>query len=194
MANSQLANRLTANNKSGTSELYKYHQLYKFEDIKNMFMNRLCYVIRHYGNSGVSITIRRAVNDQVVVMFGDWNGNILELNDLHKQFISDRFPIILTLMKNLKIQHIQLYFVINNNIWVLVDGQQTQSKLIGPGMLRDIFGKILDVQEILKVEALNEETMKMIDSGTGSYNGDLIIKPSLFKTYESKPMYAEVKR
>lgn len=193
MANTQSKTKQD-NTQSGTSELYKYQSFLDFNSNIQLYKQRLCYIIRHYGKEGIALSITRLKNDQIVAVFGDWSGVALEVDDIHKRWISKKFSHLIQLMKTIQINHAQFFFIINDNMWRLVDVQLNQIKMIGPGMLRDIFGRIFDIQETIKVEPLDDKTIEMINIGTGSYSGNLIIKPSLFKTHNNGPMYAEVIR
>ncbi len=64
----------------------------------------------------------------------------------------------------------------------------------------DLFGKQLRTQEKLKIEIIDERAAKAIEQGTGSYEGDIVLKPSRFRMYhdpetkEYSPLYVEVIR
>jgi hypothetical protein len=82
---------------------------------------------------------------------------------------------------------------------LLVDVQVSLNKMAGPGMLRDVFGKIYPTQEVLKIESLDDRAIEYIEKGTGNYEGELIIKPSKFSVFSPNtellvPLYVEVKR
>ncbi len=177
-----------------------------FDKHQQIIKNLFCYVIRHYGNDGLSVLIyRQPANDRVVVICGDWCGNNLDLSvesplaSIANQFIHDHITTFITLMHTIKLTQAQLFFGIMDNELVLTDIQTSINKLAGPGMVRDIFGKIFRIQEVLKVEILDDRAMEHIKDGSGSYSGDLIIKPSRFRMYEEsvnsfRPMYVEVIR
>ena len=67
-------------------------------------------------------------------------------------------------------------------------------------MVRDIFGMKFATQEVIKVETIDERAYECMMDGSGSYAGDLIVKPSRFRHYHEMasntytPMYVEVLR
>jgi hypothetical protein len=65
-------------------------------------------------------------------------------------------------------------------------------------MLKDIFSKQFEIPEIVKVDRIDNNVADYIERGTGSYAGDIIIKPNKFKmvNYETNtiPLYVEVIR
>lgn len=196
---------------SGTSstlpKVLQYPKYLQFDKTEDNIRNLFCYIIRHYGNDGLSVLIyRQPVKDQVVVICGDWNGNNLDittdsaLSKVANKFISDHVATFISTMRLIKLDQAQFFFAIVNDELVLVDIQSAINKLTGPGMVRDIFGKIFTTQEILKIEVLDDRALEYIRNGSGSYGGDLIIKPSRFRMYHDAndnsyvPMYVEVTR
>lgn len=184
-----------------------YPKLLQFSELENVVRNVFCYVIRHYGNDGLSVLIyRQPTKDQVVVICGDWNGNNIDISDdsrlsnVANKFLQESLSIFISTMRLIKVDQIQLFFAIVDDELVLVDIQTALNKLAGPGMVRDIFGKVYKTQEILKIENLDDRAIQLINDGAGSYAGDLIIKPSRFRMYHNErdnsfaPMYVEVIR
>ena len=102
-------------------------------------------------------------------------------------------------MQLIKIEQAQFYFAIEDEL-TLVDMQLSLNKFAGPGMIKDIFGKIMKTQEIIKTEIIDNRAIEFINKGTGSYEGNLVIKPSRFRVYHNQatgvytPLYVEVKR
>ncbi len=80
----------------------------------------------------------------------------------------------------------------------LVDIRLSLDKFSGPGMVRDLFSKVIPTQEVMKVEILDDQSLEAIKNGVGNYSGDLIIKASTFSTIirdqELIPSYAIVQR
>jgi hypothetical protein len=188
-------------------KVLKYPRLYPFDKLEEAIKNIFCYIIRHYGNNGLSVLIYRQLkSDQVVVLCGDWLGNNIDLvqdSDLSKmanKFIQDHVVNYIATMRLIKIEQAQFFFAIVDDELVLVDIQTSLNKLSGPGMVRDIFGKIIKTQEVCKIEILDERSMQGIKDGIGSYSGNLIIKPTRFRMYHEadkniyNPMYVEVLR
>lgn len=198
---------------SGISKLDKlpkvlpYPYLLPFESTESIH-NLFCYVIKHYGNYGISVLIyRHPESDQIITICGDWFGNNLdivnnndELSKVAMSFCNDKLLIFVEIMKLIKIDQAQFFFAINNNDLMLVDIQIAYNKLASPGMVRDIFNNIYNTQEVIKTEIIDERAIEAIKKGTGSYEGDIILKPSRFRMFHNadnnsfKPLYVEVKR
>lgn len=188
-------------------QVLAYPQFLPFNKLENVVRSLFCYVIRHYGDDGLSVLIyRQPVKDQVVVICGDWKGNNLDItNDSPLAHIADKFlqesvATFIGTMRLIKLEQAQFFFGIVDNELVLIDIQVSRNKLVGPGMVRDIFGKVFKTQEILKIEVLDDRAIEYIRDGAGTYAGDLVIKPSRFRMYHDEkansfaPMYVEVIR
>jgi len=188
-------------------KVLKYPKLYSFDELELTLKNIFCYIVKHYGNNGLSVLIYRQLKtDQVVVLCGDWLGNSIDLvqeSELAKvanKFIQEHIVNYIGTMRLIKIDQAQFFFAIVDDELVLVDIQTSLNKLSGPGMVRDIFGKIIKTQEVCKIEVLDERSIQGIRDGIGSYSGNLIIKPTRFRMYHEaeqntySPMYVEVIR
>lgn len=203
--------KTTAKPQSGTSNLPKilpYPKLLDFNKTPSIH-NVFCYIIKHYGIDGLSVLInRQSKADQVTVLFGDWNGNALNIQDeqssylvdIANNFIKNELTKFINIMRVIKIEQAQFFFSTIDDTLTLVDVQVSINKLLGPGMINDIFGKIILTQNVLKIEIIDQRSVEYINIGTGSYQGDLIIKPSKFRLYHEQdqnsyqPLYVEVKR
>lgn len=187
-----------------------YPSLLPFETTPSIH-DIFCYVVRHYGGNGLSVLIyRQPKEDQVVTIFGDWYGNNIDLvgnqnpnrlTTLALQFAqSDSLPLFLQTMRLTRVEQVQFFFGIDEMDLVLVDMQVALNKFASPGMIADIFGRIYRTQEVLKMELIDERAIEFIKKGTGSYEGDIILKPSRFRLYHDaeantfQPLYAEMKR
>jgi hypothetical protein len=155
--------------------------------------NVLCYVIRKYADDGLSVLISRK-NEDVAVLFGDWNGNLCDIREdgpapaAAKLFMEQHLNDVYALMKYIKIDMLQM-FIDTSAGFRLVDIQLSLNKYTGPGMLRDVFNPIIDTQEVLVIEPLADRALEAIRHGTGTYEGNLIIKPSKFRLYEDGGAY-----
>ena len=168
--------------------------------------NVLCYVMQHYGDNGLTLLIYwDKKTAQIVVQCGDWDGNNIDLtdgskySDAAKELINTHLENLLGMMKYANIDQAQIYFALYDEQFMIVDVQTAINKFSGPGMIRDIFSKICMTPQILKIEPLDERAINAIREGTGSYTGDLIIKPSRYRVYEDglsnyRPLYLEVRR
>lgn len=196
---------------SGMSKLPELPSILPYPEILHLtdvveLKGHLAYIIKGYGDNGLSIMINRD-DDNVYVSIGDWNGNNIDLtNQSHHyynhsmKFIQEDSSKFVGMMKLLNIKQLMLYFVPENEDDIrLVDLRSSLNKFYGPGMVKDLFGKICLTQEIIETKILDDEAVKsIIDNDKGSYSGNLILKCSAFKTIirEKKllPLYAKVIR
>ena len=182
-----------------------YISINNCDSIKNVY----CYVVKHYGSNGLAALIyRQPENDQVSLLFGDWYGNSLDIQSseqsraivLANDFVNKDFLKLLNVMFSIKIQQAQFFFGIEDDGLVLTDMQLSLNKFASPGMIKDIFGKIFRTQEVKKTEIIDDRAFEYINLGTGSYDGDLVLKPSRFRMFHEqenniyRPMYVEVRR
>lgn len=199
---------------SGTSKaqplpsVLKYPTMQPFTQVVDHLRNHLCYILRHYEQDGISmVVVRRPKQDKVVVLFGDWQGNNIDLavpngkphRDAALSFARDDLPLFLKTMQTIRLDQAQFYFAFSPDGLILTDIQISLGKLTGPGMVRDIFGTNYKVPEIVKIEVLDDRAIEYIEKGAGSYEGNLVIKPSRFSLFSKAknsmlPLYAEVRR
>jgi len=206
------SNRKSATQQSGTFDqvptILPYPKFLPFESTPSIY-NLFCYVIKHYGTDGLSVLIyRQPETDSIAVLFGDWKGNNIDIEtdnptqivDIANKFIEYDLVKFINLMHSINIKQAQFFFAVDDNGLVLVDMQVSLNKFVGPGMIRDIFGNIYRTQEIKKIEVIDERAIEYINKGTGSYEGDIILKPSKFKMHHDQvlnsyqPLYVDVKR
>ncbi len=185
-------------------KLLKYPNLSPLTDVAKHLNNKLCYIIRHYDRDGISVLVARKPKlDEVTVLCGDWNGNVLDLlasdrlNVIALAFIKDSLESFLGLMRLIKLEQAQFFFACVDDQLILVDVQISLDKMAGPGLLQDVFGKIYRTQEVLKIETVNDQVIDNVKKGHGTYAGNLVIKPSKFYTRTLAsgaiaPLYAEI--
>lgn len=168
----------------------------------------LCYVIKHYGTDGIAVSINRQKADgdiDISMAFSDWRGNKIDISDKTQQslavsyFYDKYLKIFIDAMRIINMQFAQYYMVVGNDDLILTDIRLGQYKLTGPGMVRDIFNKLIRTQEVIKIELIDDKALTAIERGFGSYAGNLILKPSKFRTVERPelgtcPLYVEVRR
>lgn len=215
MANTRSSNKTNKRTQeSGISRAEKlpqvlpYPKLLPFETTPSIH-DIFCYVIKHYGNDGLAVLIyRQPEQDQVVTICGDWHGNNIDLVNsedklaqLAMEFCQNQLTTFLQTMRLIKVDQAQFFFAIDeNDKLILVDMQIAYNKLASPGMIRDIFGNIFDTQEVIKTEVIDQRAVETIKKGTGSYEGDIILKPTRFRMYHDaednsfQPLYVEVRR
>lgn len=163
----------------------KYEKIKNFSDIDELH-NVYGYVIKKY-EPGLSIVID--INkDKSSFSVGDWNTNYgfgdkqwLELS-LGK-FIDEKYSKLLNIMVAAGITNAQFYFSKCGKLVDMID--ISNNKFVGPGMLRDIFGKIFEIQECIKICVFNDDELCNISG--------CILKPSKFKTINGNiPMYGMI--
>ena len=189
--------------------IFPYPTVHAFADCEAHLKGHLCYVIRHYGQQGISVMILREPDkDGVAVKCGDWHGRDLDIQDAKDPlvpaavvFLQHDLPLFLEVMQKINLPQAQFFLAVGEDgALTLVDLQISTNKLAGPGMVRDIFGRIYKTQEVLKVEPMDDRALEYINKGTGTYDGDLIIKPSKFTLFAPSdaenivPLYSQVKR
>jgi hypothetical protein len=194
---------------SGLSEVItplSYPRILDLKDIPEI-AGKFVYVIRGYPEDGLAVTIKRdPAKDDVWVIVSDWDGNNIPLNDakhplqgMAMGFVRSDSPKFIEVMRLLKIPQAIFYLSANKDgEFTLVDVRTSLNKFCGPGMVKELFSKVVNTQEILSTTYLTPEVMSGIQNNVGSYQGDLILKTSAFKTIqrgkEMLPLYARVKR
>lgn len=189
-----------------TSGTYNYPKLlprssYRttLDELKDIY----CYILKHPGQPGPSLLIWRKDTDGVYAKIGDEHGNLIALDEqsdpqyeLAITLLSNQFHKLTALMKYAGITQAQYFFNTDLN---LVDVQVALNKFMGPGMLNDVFGKVVKVLDVVAIEVMNSSTICEITSGSGKYTGDLLIKPSRYREVELPdgtyiPAYVELRR
>jgi hypothetical protein len=178
-----------------------YPEIQKFDLIPEI-VDQFVYVIKSYPTKGLTVLVYRK-DETVYFKFGDFAGKTLDPtnNKQVKLFMEKYSAKFVELMATARIPQAIYYLVAEKDKMRLVDMRVSLNKFAGPGMLRDLYGKIIDTQEVLKTIQLNSETIEAIKKGTGSYKGGLILKTSVFKTVTRGnapklmmyPMYAKVR-
>ena len=202
---------------SGISRIDNLPKILKYPKLLPFFSNNsvspgdsvknvLCYVCRHYGHTGYTLLIYRdSKTKQIVVMSGDWKGNIIDLTestssaDDIKRLLDKHLESLVNLMRYIKIEQAQIYFAVNGEDFMLIDIQTAINKFVGPGMVRDLFSNVCTTPEVIKIEPIDDRVIEAIREGSGNYHGDLVIKPSRFRVYENStndytPLFLEVVR
>lgn len=162
----------------------------------------LCYVVRHYQNVGISCLITRS-NGNVIVTMGDWNGRTIDLSDpkdslapIACDFLHKRANQLMMISSAAGVKQAIFYFALDTGTPMLVDIRLSLNKFLGPGMIRDVFGKRFDTQQVLKIDGMNEHLLEQIKNGFGYFDHGVIIKPSRSRSVERDgkpiPLYVEV--
>jgi hypothetical protein len=144
----------------------------------------LCYVVKYYQNVGISCLISRKEGD-VAVSMGDWNGNTIDLSNTKDSlslvaidFLQHQAKRLITISHAAGVNQAIYYFALDTGIPVLVDIRMSLNKFLGPGMVRDVFGKTFDTQQVLKIDVMSEQLLEQIKNGVGNFSSGVIIKPS----------------
>lgn len=148
-------------------------------EIKGLF----CYVFKDY-KPGKSVLIARKEGN-VGIKVGDWSGNQCSLDE--SKVILALCPALLEVMKVAGIPQAQ--FFLSDDL-KLVDVQVSLNKFLGPGFVRDLFSKVIPIQEQLEITVLTPDKLKEIKANKTR----VILKPSRFRfiTRNDKiqPLYA----
>jgi hypothetical protein len=183
---------------SGTSKLnipqlpalLSYPKVLTLNDVPEL-VGKFVYFVRAYPLQGIAVLIVRQ-KDEVFMRIGDWDGKVINPmeSEAATTFVKKHSPHFISLMSSAKIQQAVFYLSVNGTDIRLVDIRTSLNKFSGPGMVRDLFGKIIDTQDVVKIDNLTPEVLNAIKNNEGSYTGDLIVKPSAFRTIDrAKTMY-----
>ncbi len=162
--------------------LLEYPELLPLDDVPELD-GRLVYVVKGYELSGHSIIMWRSANEDIAIKIGDFNGNVLDPNNVDKKIVSYVIPLA-ELVVTAKIPHAQFYF----SGTTLVDIRKSLDSMVGPGMLKDLCSKIVPTQEIIDVKQYDDDLKKSLKQ----YD-HVILKHSSFKVIvrgdKMLPMY-----
>jgi hypothetical protein len=162
----------------------------------------LCYVVKHYQNIGISCLVTHS-NNGVAVSMGDWNGQTIDLANTNDSlsliaidFLQNQAKRLIAISNAASVKQAIYYFALDTGTPVLVDIRLSLNKFSGPGMIRDVFGKTFDTQQILKIDVMSEQLLEQISNGVGCYSHGVIIKPSRFRFMETNnnpiPLYVGI--
>ena len=144
-----------------------------------------CYIVEDY-KSGVAVVIK-IDGTNIGVVAGDWDGNRLPPEGVVADVMSHQVPKLVSVMMLVKLKQAEFFFDSNNK---LVDVQLSLNKFIGPGMLRDLFGKNMSTQKVLRQDSLTQQKIETFPKGK------YIAKASRSRTYMSGdkmlPLYARI--
>lgn len=168
----------------------------------NELHNQYVYLIEKYPLFGISVVI--SIQDaDVAIRAADFLGNLIDHRNSdygeHFKIIMKDMTSIMKMMRLIKLDKSQFYFAIDKDGPILVDMRIALNKFVGPGYLRDFFGKIMRVQKTVEILTLDDDKLQMILGGEGRYSDEYIIKCSSFKIKAVKngefiPLYARVER
>lgn len=168
-------------------DLVDYPEFFNVSDNFEMFKGTYAYVIEPYDlKNGINLYV--GFRDDVVVRrMSDFKSEELDLRNPTGDVLQvlQWSEAIVDLMVSIRIADASFYFSKTNGTLGLVDVMIAADKFLGPGMVRDLFDKILPLQTIIEIVVLDEENMV-------TYK-DKLVKPSRFKyTFENsfpRPKY-----
>lgn len=211
MAYSQSANTTTPTMlQSGTSKklpkVLPYVVYLDYQDI-NYLEHTYCYVQEHPANVDLTVLIYRDIaNEDVITIFANRSGEALELTtdtsvvaDAARAFIKDKLADFVRLMNIIKIEQAQYHFWVKEDGLVLVDVRTAINKCVSPGLIEEVFGKIIRTLKTRTMTVLEPAVIQALIQGQGPFAGDLLLRPSRFRMIEEsvdnfRPLYVELKR
>ena len=182
----------------GQTALLPYPPL---SDDLNLVRGIFCYVIEAYKPFGISCLVQRS-DGKVQVAIGDFDGKPINLaansseailaNSFAKQYVG----LLVEFTKLVNVGKVLYYFSISDDTTMkLVDARVSINKFLGPGMLRDVFGKRIPTQETILIEVIDDVARDKIEKGQGFFARDLIIKPIRYRFLPNgDPCYVCIKR
>lgn len=160
-----------------------YPKIYKLSERPEL-IGIYSYIIKPYKLDGISLLYCRTPD--IVLKAGDWAGNTIDLTKSSKYSY-----LAIEVIKNHKILELlnvvgvsQAQLFISDDIEpTLVDVQVSLNKVLGPGMINDVFKPIIKTQEVLEI--------KIVDGN----ERNAMIKPSKYRMINDSdqsiiPLYA----
>ena len=155
-----------------------------------LIAGRLCYVVRYYQNIGISCLVSH-IDGQIAIAAGDWDGRTIDLADTKDSlslvavdFLHKHAEKLVAISRAAGVKQAIYYFALDTGTPTLVDIRLSLNKFLGPGMIRDVFGKSFDTQVVLKIDVMTEQLLEQIRNGAGNYHDGVIIKPSVARVTE----------
>lgn len=208
MASSQSASMTSKiTPQSGTFEIPKilpYPDYYDYSELARL-ENIYCYIQEYPKDVDLTMLIYRDVKQSdVYTLFSDAFGNLIELDkdesslaQAARDIIKELLAPLVNLMNIMKIPQAQYHFASDGLI--LVDVRTAINKYASPGMLEDVFGKIIRTLKTRLVTTLDKNIIEAIIQGQGSFTDDLLIRPSRFRLMDDTqqdmiPLYVGIRR
>ena len=165
---------------SNVPTIVPYPKIAHIEEVPEI-KERLVYIIEGYKLDGISILLFFQ-DGGLGMRVGDWDGNLFDEKKT-KEIGVNYTEILCALMVKARIKQAQFYFSGDQ----LVDIRTHLNKMVGPGMLKDLCGKVVPTQNVIDIQPLSEDVLAGIDRY-------VILKHSSFKVIvrgdEMIPMYA----
>jgi len=151
-------------------EFADYPEFFDVDENLQLFDKLFCYVIDPYPFDGYSLYIGFR-EDHVIVRLADFKSNDISMDNLddRAKYIMSKSSLLANALSLMNVVDACFYF----SDGLLVDVMTSANKLLGPGMLRDLFSKSVGTQNVVDVVTLDEENRN-------KYKGKLV-KPSRFR-------------
>lgn len=141
-------------------------------------LGRICHLIEPYDHlKMISVFVKRD-NNGSIIKITDENANEVDPRDTN--IANKSLMMALNIQKLTQVEESQLFFADDGKEPMLVD-VYNGSDFISAGMLRDIYGKRMRTQNILKTEQFNPSNTK-----------NVIVKPAVVRYVDSMPLYSRV--
>jgi len=167
--------------------MYKIPQILSYPIIPTIsdcpeIIGQFCYIIEPY-KPGIAVVVK-IDGDEQGTAFGDWNGvsigPSIPIWPVAAKFLADYNIAVGQLARQIKIQQFELFIAEDGR---LIDVQLEINRFVGPGMLRDLFNKIMPTQVITEIAVVDESKIKVLKS--------CVLKPSRIKmSSRNAPLYA----
>jgi len=152
--------------------LLSYPRIKNINNIKSI-RDHVCYFIKPYSFDGIAVVIFKS-GDGYSIKLGKFDGSEIKPNKINKgsiesEIMTKHVPRIIAIMKHARFDQAEYYFSDGK----LVDVRMSLNKFMSPGMLKDMFARVIPTQDVIKIAQASEEEIK---------NQKAILKPSTFKT------------
>jgi len=156
-----------------------YPEYYKVLDNLELFNNIYCYIIEPYVMDGIGLYIGFR-DDYVIRRISDFKSNEIDGSKINEVSGTILYwsNLLKEVMKSARVPDALFYFSVTDNKPILVDVMISANKFVGPGMLNDLFAKIVPIQTTIDKSILNKDDII-------KYKGK-IVKPSSFKYLTEK--------
>lgn len=143
--------------------------------------------------NGIALLIQaQPRTKEVAFRAGTWDGKLAPQSEIQKiaEFIGIFGAKLAQIMALVKVEQAMFYISADEK---LVDVRTSINKWLGPGMVENIFSKVISTPKTIEITSITSELYDAIMADTGKYSGNLLIKPSRPR-YEENLVYATVTR
>ena len=143
---------------------------------------------------GLALVIKMpSKSGEVAFKPGKWDGSAIPDESMRDvaNFVGDVGVKLANIMYLVKVD--QAIFYISND-HKLVDVRTSLNKWLGPGMVENVFSKVISTPRTIEIASITDDVYNAIMSNKGKYSGNLLIKPSRPRGDDVKQVYATVVR